>query len=111
MKRPITISLLEIPCSNQRPVKGDHGRRVQRDKCGRSDKVNAPEIRTANFIGDRLQWEAYGYNYFQRFALSINIEDYLCIRSFLKSLGVTGLRLRRTSFESSTFQARKLSPS
>jgi hypothetical protein len=58
-------------------MKGDHGRRIQRDKYGRSDKVNAPEMRTANFIGDRLQWEAYDNHYYQRFARDINIEDYL----------------------------------
>ncbi len=92
-------------------MKGDHGRSIQREKFGRSAELNTSEIRTANFIRDRLQWEAYGHHYFQRFALNINIEDYLWIRSFLKSLGVTGLRLRRASPESSTFPARKLSPS
>jgi hypothetical protein len=92
-------------------MKANHGRRIQRDTYRSSDKVDATEIRTANVIGDRLQWEAYDYHYYQRFARNISIEDYLCIRSFLKSLGVTGLRLRRASLESSTFPARKLSPS
>ena len=58
-------------------MKGDHGRSIQREKFGRSAELNTSEIRTANFIRDRLQWEAYGHHYFQRFALNINIEDYL----------------------------------